>query len=114
MKSSIIPKKHVFSERARSVSSARARSRDLSPKTVLNNSMMCNNSNVNSPSSKSIYQSNMSTTSNQSFSGGFNINELTFNVNDDHKTLINKNRKLCGLLIQASNRISQMVRIDLK
>ncbi len=38
----------------------------------------------------------------------FEVTDLLFNLNDDQKTLINKNTKLRNLLIQASNKISEM------
>jgi hypothetical protein len=37
----------------------------------------------------------------------FDITELMSNINDDQKTLINKNTKLRNLLIQASSKLSQ-------
>jgi hypothetical protein len=118
MKNSTFPKKHTFSERPRSVAPNRQTSRDKSPSRKLNNSQQgnMNNSNNNSravsPSSKNMYNTHQSpsTPNNQLYStSGINMSDLTFNVNDDHKTLINKNRKLCNLLIQASNKISDFV-----
>ena len=37
-----------------------------------------------------------------------NMKDLIFNITDDHKTLINKNRKLVQYVIQSSNKISNL------
>ena len=37
-----------------------------------------------------------------------NMKDLIFNITDDHKTLINKNRKLAQYVIQSSNKISSL------
>lgn len=73
-------------------------SRDVSPSRQ-------GNSKINSRSTSPISQKD------QSFKNDFNVDvkEFIFNVNDDHKTLINKNRKLGNLLIQASSKISDLV-----
>ena len=37
-----------------------------------------------------------------------NMKDLIFNITDDHKTLINKNRKLAQYIVQSSNKISTL------
>ena len=101
MKSTNFPKKHIFSERPKSVKSSH---RDISPNAKMNSSR-----DMHSPSTRKSFNSNCNTPQKNHSSINLNMSELIFNVNDDHKTLINKNRKLSNLLIQASNKISEIV-----
>ena len=108
MKNTKFPKKHHFSERPKSVTTSQSRQRSVSPNAKMSNYR--ENINMYSPSSKKSNISNNNTPhNNQNFIGNLNMNDLIFNVNDDHKTLINKNRKLSNLLIQASNKIADIV-----
>ena len=38
----------------------------------------------------------------------FNMKDIIFNITDDHKTLINKNRKLAQYVVESSNKISAL------
>lgn len=107
MKSHKFPKKHIFSERPKSVTLSQSLQKDSSPKAKITSSR--EGSNINSPSSKKSLNCNENSVDNMNFMNSIIMNELTFNVNDDHKTLINKNRQLSNLLIQASDKISQLV-----
>ena len=107
MKSHKFPKKHIFSERPKSVTLSQSLQKDSSPKAKITSSR--EGSNISSPSSKKSLNCNENSVDNMNFMNSIIMNELTFNVNDDHKTLINKNRQLSNLLIQASDKISQLV-----
>jgi hypothetical protein len=60
-----------------------------------------NSKNIKSPSLEQLCKPPENNTS------FFDITELMSNINDDQKTLINKNTKLRNLLIQASSKLSQ-------
>jgi hypothetical protein len=45
-------------------------------------------------------------------STGQNVDDLQFNINDDYKTLVKKNTKLRGLLVNASDKINELVKFN--